>query len=352
MSGRCRGWAGGQRAGSKELKGFLIAVADYANADNFLWPAVQTMADELEMSKRTVQRYLKAAVEAQLLVRLDVEDPNTGRTRSSGYYFPIHGRAPTRAEVSRFEEERGGRVTLVSPWEGDSLVRGEGDTCVMGRVTVVSPPNEPPLEPTGSDEPSPGERAREALFEEIEKAIPAKVIAVSRRGEYRAALDELAADGVDLAEMPARIRRWAADPLFTGRKVPVALERWLRDGQWRGYPLEQALPLGETAAAPAGPKYSAGDGDQALWAKVRAYLRDNTTEAEFSSWIDRSVLAEQDGSLFVVAFSISAQQWIERRCWKRLTACWADVDRARRPLTLTAKSTFEAGHARPAGKAA
>lgn len=248
MSGLALGWARKRKdAPSREAKACLMYVADNAN-DQMAWPSKRTLAEDMMCSEKTVMRLLADLVSAGLLVRLDVEDKATGRTRTCGYYFPVQGRPPLAGEIAAFEREVGGRVTLVSPWEGDTDGTGEGDTGVTGRGTTVSPLYEPPLKPESSDELSTGEgegaQAREILISEIEAAMPARLASVSDRDAYRAALGDLAAEGVDLADLPGCLGRWAVDPLFLGRKVPVPLEKWLRSGQWRG-----SLPAADAEAA-------------------------------------------------------------------------------------------------------
>lgn len=121
MSGLALGWARKRSAPSKESKPLLVFLADNAN-ETFAWPGVETLAADLQCSARTVQRLLKQLVDARLLIRLDVEDRYTGRTRSCGYYFPVHGHGPSAKEIAWFEQMVGGRVTSVSPWEGDTRV--------------------------------------------------------------------------------------------------------------------------------------------------------------------------------------------------------------------------------------
>src|SRR5690606_35400191 len=109
----------------------------------FAFPAVATVAGELQVDERTVQRHLRILEDDHQIIGCDVEDKATGRTRTRAYYFPVEGRGPSAKELKAFELKVGGRVTRVSPWEGDMGVTGEGDTGVRGRVTTVSPLNEP-----------------------------------------------------------------------------------------------------------------------------------------------------------------------------------------------------------------
>lgn len=343
MSGLALGWARKRRdAPSREAKSLLMFLADNAN-EQTAWPSKRTLALDVMCSEKTIMRLLAELVEARLLIRLDVEDKATGRTRTCGYYFPIQGRPPSADEIATFEREVGGRVTRVSPWESDIAVTQEGDTGVRGRGTTVSPLNEPPLEPSGPEGPSPGAREREALVREIEEATPARVLAVSDQVAYREALDVLAGRGVDLAELPGCMRRMAVDPLFLGKKIPDPLERWLLQGKYRGYPAvaraDQAVPASNLDTPS---PHAADEGARAVWRTVDAECCKALTEAEYGSWISRAFLGACGGQLFVVAFSGEARNWIVGRCWRRIEGWWSAADAVKRPLKLVSKLEFEA----------
>jgi hypothetical protein len=339
VSGLALGWARKRRdAPSREAKSCLMYLADNCN-EQIAFPSKRTLAEDMMCSEKTVMRLLQDLVSAGLLVRLDVEERATKRTRTCGYYFPIQGRPPTRDEVAVFEREIGGRVTLVSPWEGDTGVplEGdtgvplEGDTCVTGRVTTVSPLYEPPLEPSGSEEPSPGARAREALVSEIEQAMPRRMVAVSDQVAYREALETLAEQGVDLAVLPGCLRRWEVDPLFVSRKVPVPLERWLSSGMWRG-----SLPDAAVAVEAPEPRV-----DHPLWPRLLEAARPYATDGEVGSYLEPAMLAERAGAAWLVARTGTARDWIARKCWFHIREAWA-VAAAGLDLQLISKSEFEA----------
>lgn len=329
MSGRALGWAKEQAAPSREAKAALVFLADYASAAGFAWPSIAALAGELGCSDRTVIRHLKALVEASLLVRLDVEDRMTGRTRPCAYWFPMAGRAPSAGEVAAYEAEVGGRVTLVSPWEGDSAVTLEGDTDVRGRVTTVSP-LEPLLEPSEPEGSSPG--AREAvpagLVGEIEAAMPRTMTAVSSRPAYLEALAVLAADGVDLGVLPGCLRRLGADRLFTGLRVPPRLETWLLDGKWRAYLAEGGEGIADATAAEGEPV------PEALVAAVRPFARDG----ELGSYLQPARLRAAGGRVFLVARTGVGRDWI-RGHWARIEAAW---DGGAPGLALVSRAEFEA----------
>lgn len=343
MSGRALGWAKKPErvVRGREAKAALVFLADYADEAGFAWPAVDHLAAELMCSGRTVQRVLKVLVADGALVRLDVEDRANGRTRTSAYYFPIDGRPPSAAEIAAYERKVGGRVTQVSPWEGDTAVTGEGDTSVGGRVTLLSPLYEPSQELTGPEGPSAGAGAREALIRQMEAACPPRLLAVSSRPDYVAALDQLAEAGEDVSVLPGCIRRMALDPLFTGRKVPVALERWLLQGQWRGWLENPQLPLATPAGAVEAPPLAADPAVAEAWARTKAVLSDEMTEATFGAWIKPAQIGEAHGRLYVVALTGTAREWIRNNCWRKVERAWSGGLLASRALSLVSKTEFE-----------
>lgn len=343
MSGLALGWTRKRRdAPSREAKALLMYLADNAN-EQTAWPSKRKLALDVMCSEKTIMRLLADLVEARLLIRLDVEDKHTGRTRTCGYYFPIQGRPPGADEIAAFELEVGGRVTRVSPWEGDTGVPLVGDMGVTGRGTTVSPLNEPPLEPSGPEGPSPGGREREALVRELEEATPPRVLAVSDQVAYREAVDVLAERGVDLAELPGCMRRMAVDPLFLGKKIPDPLERWLLQGKYRGYPAvvraDQAVP---EPAADATEPHAAADADRVIWRVVETRACEALTEKTYGSWIRPARLCVARGELFVVALTGTARDWIAGNCWRRIEGWWSAADAAKRPLKLVSRLEFEA----------
>lgn len=144
MSGLAMGWAKKRDAPCKASKALLVYLADYADADGFAWPAVGRMATELQISERHVKRLLRALEGRRLLIAFQITDAKSGRCRTRAYWFPVEpgdaeDPAPTACALASFAENVGGRVTRVSPWEGDTGVTPEGDTDARGRVTPASP---------------------------------------------------------------------------------------------------------------------------------------------------------------------------------------------------------------------
>lgn len=275
MSGRALGWAKRQDAPDRDTKSLLVFLADYVIDTPFAWPSVATLAGELQVSERTVQRMLPQLVEAGLVVGFEVKDKATGRCRTRAYYFPIDSADPTPAQVRAFEMNAGCVLTrlgnaaspgepgegdsTVTP-EGDSGVTGEGDHSVTGRVTAVSPLKEPPSELSDADASSTGGRASEGAgaeeggdaFEDAWAAYPeqGRLGASSQRLGRQAWADELAG-GASPARMIAGVGAYAGNRAVWGASGrPKAFHRFLSDGCWAEFADLPAKAGG--AARPAG----------------------------------------------------------------------------------------------------
>lgn len=211
-------------------------------------------------------------------------------------------------------------------------IEPHGGTGDEGMGAQGVPPHNEPREPSSEGE---GARAREALFAELKAATPKRILAVSDQLAARDALDGLAAAGVDVGVLPGCMRRWAVDPLFTGRKVPVSLERWLASGMWEGS-LPEASPAAVGAAAE-------GEPEHPLLGVVLDAVRPFVGEGEMGSYLRPARIREADGAAWLVALTGVARAWIERTCWPRLAEAWAAAgDAEARPLRLISKTEFEA----------
>lgn len=80
MSIQAVAWAIRQRTGSPRAKLVLIAAANYADEDGICWPSQQRLADDTEMTPRTVRAALADLEAAGILSRDERRRPDGGRT--------------------------------------------------------------------------------------------------------------------------------------------------------------------------------------------------------------------------------------------------------------------------------
>ena len=233
MSGKALGWAREQRVASGAPgKALLLLLADYCDGDHTCWPSVPTLAEELQMSERTVQRHLTSLAREEL-IRREARNSEEGRQKANRYVLAV-GRAPTC-----HPQDVGGEGDTLSPI-GVTLCRGEGDTRVTpGGDTRVTPTTlnhleEPPETHTQ------GERARgnddplDVGFAEAMAAYPetgrVRTNAAVARRRWAEAVTLIAPD-----RLVAAIRRYAAEDrdLKRGDHGAPKLERWLEGERWR-----------------------------------------------------------------------------------------------------------------------
>jgi hypothetical protein len=241
-------WVAKRTAPCPASKSLLLELATWSNTMlRFAWPAVGELAATLQRSERHIKRLLRSLERAHLLAGYDVVDRQTGRTRARAYWFPVDGDLPAEADFRAYEEQVGGRVTRVSPWEGDTGVTLEGD----GDVTQEGDTGVTPIVGVDTKGPEgPTQRAREgrqcegpaadpdplwAGFEAVERAYPQEGLAFSDRGEAFSAFRYLVDAGSSAEDLEAAAGGYG--PLLAKLKRtqgPVSLQRFLREGRWRG----------------------------------------------------------------------------------------------------------------------
>ena len=229
-------------------KFILYKLAQFADAECCGWAAVKTLAASVNKSERTVQYRLREMEEAGLIEK-------TGRDHmTAGKYprpVPIYRLAP--------HVEGLGRVQISG---AESAPEGGLGCKNRGSRVQLSAPVYEPKEPTEEVDTS-SERAREpadgrevrlaATFAAIEAAYPKLGLGFTDRSMAWAALLRLDEAGEDVSGLAEAAGRYAADPILRKRDYgPVALQRWLAEGRYRGWLPDPATPSAE-ASAPAGP---------------------------------------------------------------------------------------------------
>ena len=209
MSARAVSWAKLQKAPTVTAKAILVCLADYTDADGCAWPAIRTLAAEVQVSERTAQRAIRSLEEVGLLIRGERARSDGGQT-SNAYRLAMEKTPP-------------------------SICHPPGDTSVTPPVSAVSPPNERPLEREVSDETSPApKKALRPVFERAWKAFPEpgrKRSSVKQsEPEWKSA--SKAAGGEE--RLCQAVERFAEceEARRDGGKFVQGFHRWLRDGRW------------------------------------------------------------------------------------------------------------------------
>ncbi len=164
----------GLQLGSANRKMVALRLADFADdAGRGIWPTVGRVAEECELSIRTVQRVLEEFVDEGMLIV--VKKGGGGPGSSTRYDFDLARVRARAAEIAAGQSCAKG--DSVSPFDKDVSDDAKGDSgdekgCHGDTRTVMEPSTEPPLErgrarEEGEPEPeakAPGERAFKRAF--------------------------------------------------------------------------------------------------------------------------------------------------------------------------------------------
>lgn len=222
MSVRALSWAFLQKTGDPTRKIILMVLADHADERGFCYPALKTIADRSESTRRTVQRHLKA-LEDDGLIRREERFTDTGRQTSYMYSLPID--EPMRST------SRGGCQNSTLPPEGTrkegvnlspprvSDLHGEGVTHDTPEGVTGDTPIEPSEEPSREDSLS----ARE--LESVENSDPLGELPTYTLAAIRGLYGGPGREGTDEAV-------WAevSDGDDRERLLRTAAWRWLGEG--------------------------------------------------------------------------------------------------------------------------
>ena len=279
-------WVDAQRGLSTRDKFVLQKAASFTDDDCLAWFKVDTVAQQTNGSKRATQYALRRLEDAGLIMQSGRTHRLSGTTRS----VPIYIVAPYER---RFGEPTRLRLTNqdADGCRSEPVLTGHGCK-TEDRMGATGCARIEPMEPIVSAN-ALTQRGRDdlrRLFEEIERAVPQRMLgAGSREGAFEAFLG-LVDDGVEVASLADCARRMAADPLFQTRRIPPMLEDWLRNRWYRAY-----LPVSDAERdAPAARTRARSDatttiaGDFFPDADVREHVAAIKGEAFAVSYLDRS----------------------------------------------------------------
>lgn len=237
---RLMAWAQGvEMCGDRRMDpagGFLIyKMAQFADQGGCAYVHVPSMAADVRVSERTLQYRLREFEAAGLIRR-------TGRvhqmdTKAGLRELPIYQLAP-EVEGLGFTACSGAGS---APEQGASGAKSGAFGCKS--LHPISKPIEPTSETNVS---SAGERAREALFEEVQGAFHPRGLGFTHLDRARTWLWRLLDEGLDGALLVRAAAAYAADRTVKNRDV--GLDAWLANGRWRAW--AQAAPANDGAAAP------------------------------------------------------------------------------------------------------
>lgn len=283
----------------QRAKAVLKSFGAYADVRGRAWVAMGVLLAETDLGcERTVQRGIADLRACGLLEETEDWEIYKGK-RYPIYQLPLD-RGPQNTR-ERLRAWAGPGVTPVSPQEGagevwgDTAVTPRGDTGDGLGVTPVSPKQERETLPSVEKETSARARAAASRLAELEAACPQAMLRFYDQRIALAAVEELLAEGVNVAVLPAALRRMAGHRDFRSRKHPPQLHTWLKARTFLGGLAEEGEASPAEVAAPvwAGPPglraalvkraggaaAVAGTLDRSGWDEARQVITPRTTFA-------------------------------------------------------------------------
>lgn len=285
MSGAALGWAKAQIAPSMIAKAVLICLADYADAEGVAWPAVPSLAKEVQVSDRTVQRALRSLEKEGLLTKEDRTRKDGGQT-SNGYRLAL---------------------TVLTP--GDNLSPAPRQD-VTPPVTLLSPANDPQENHLPSDEGKKRARSKTKPSPSLSPEAAAIWDAAPRIARQRSSQDEVAVAllaavgrGHDPARVLAGVKAAYASTVFEGQHAK-GVHRLIEHDRWASFLDEPSQPseapvfdgppeLRESVVAEHGEKFARAWVDTCRWVQAdrtliaRNAFAKSRIERDLAAWLAR-----------------------------------------------------------------
>ena len=268
-------WAAGQRAPDASCRAVLMRLAAYADPQGESWASVPTLAEETQLSERTVQRCLRRLLDAEFVAP-------TGRYRYRNipyYQLALH----REGEIARARAERAAARAA-------KICAGEADP-----GPIDAPPNGDTVSPLAAGERCHGVTVQDANgdtvssngdtvspnVEDVEDRV-SLTLTLSAREAFEALSDAWGAVAPDRVAPPLD---WAAFRAASGKEAPgevlragrrylaesadvargrcKALKVWLDEERWRYWLLAPPPKAAETTAASPSPAWP---GPAEIWA--------------------------------------------------------------------------------------
>lgn len=202
-------------------KMLLVCLANAHNNETGLCcPSINRLAEESNMSRRSVQRWIKW-LDENGFIQVIATATEAGRQQSNSYRLAgLH---------------RGAKLTPLPRVGGDTVGMGEGDTTdTLGGDTIVTPLKEPEENQKKERE----EVCARVSFEEIVEAFPCRPM--MNRSEALAAYNDLADEETHrVLKAAKRYFQWHVEDAEARSETPqaaleyrIGLGKWLRSGAW------------------------------------------------------------------------------------------------------------------------
>jgi hypothetical protein len=280
MSDDAIAWAPAQDTGSPRIKSLLIALAPFVQADGTVWARIDVLALKMDCADRTVQRSIRAALEAKWLKETGRQHLYEGKLHPL-YSVPLERGPSCMRERLELEKARAWGDKL-SPQDeaGCQNVTPTGDKLSPLGVTECHPAI---LRESKRDEEKECVSARGA-FDRLVDVWKSHKSGKGRVDEPKAwtAFVAAIAAGLDPEALLGMATRFLAESRDAkAGRVPM-LDRWIAGKRWLGW---EAKPAASAPAPFAGPD------------ELMAAVRRRFDDAWIAAWLGRCVWIDADRAI-------------------------------------------------------
>ncbi|MCX2696378.1 helix-turn-helix domain-containing protein [Ochrobactrum chromiisoli] len=242
-----------KQMGSSSRKMLAVRLADFADDNGRgIWPSVNTLARETDLSERTVQRLLRDFVEEGLLVVVSAASGRPGEaTRYDFNMRTLMGLRDAKAPIDGCHGVTGDTVSPVT-LAAETGDIDDADGCHGVTRTVIEPSDKPSSERERESEHE-GKENRKSIERAFKKAFHAWPTAVtdSEPDAFRIWNTLTAEERLAASEDASRYVEAAK---ATGRKVVCSYAVYLREKRWEKLPVKAATAQSpDSQSAPAAP---------------------------------------------------------------------------------------------------
>lgn len=276
MSWEAEQWAKRQHTGAQVLKATLVSIANWITPCNdWATVSIRRIADEMEISARSVQRHINMLVEMGFLEREERVRPS-GASGWNAYRFRGYHSVKVSHLGAHAPEGEGDRL---SPSRVTDC-QGEGDTAVTpGRKDNINPPSPNGDAPQGAAERDRGSRLPDDWQPPAIADLPPAARGVASgwpAGAYAMVADRFRAHWRSRSDRGSRKRDWAQAWYEWILKAPRDVADWMRAG------VDFAAMPG---AAEAQAALVTGSDGCARSAAIRADLASAVEPAAYRAWL-------------------------------------------------------------------
>lgn len=341
MSWETEQWARKQRVGDPVRKAVLVAIANEADTSGRnAWPSIRFLAEDIEVSERTVQRRLQELEDMGFLRRETRWRPDGSQSSNSfdliGYEPPEHYQDRPRRKKRR---SAGGDNLTPPPdnvtGEGDASVTGGGDTADTPKTSPLLPlpptvgDKSPPVPPKGPAAPESNGKKGGRLPDDWQppaiEELPLTLQAVVRPwppGAYEFVAARFVAHFLSATGVRATKRDWLQafrNWLPVDAKLVMQLKR---DGV--DFLTETTRAAEDRAPGADSPAMLAvlamQDEEEPPARMIRAALRDECGVRTYDGWLRPTAILITDNEITVITVSAFMRDWLAEHYSERIGA--------------------------------